>query len=378
MKIRILAAAAMASLFVSACSDSRPPAIELDQKISCQIVAQSRALGDVGTFSQVFSMVIATANRRYTGDSDVEVYYRNVLRPNPMPLLAVRESVMNQCVADTGRPLADAFRDAVEESYLRNRYTTQFGSCKAFNDGNIAFDKVWDGVMRSAAVREGAFSNAIERDATGPDRSGFEASVKQGCAADGTQLLSAVVMRVTGEAATEARGNREAELATLQADYVAQTRGLIKQADADQAAGKPVSCEVLKRIDTDSNVGMEEERQALFNRLAEAELRGYSAAQAAFVRRSMGNGHFSFGTCADDGDDFRKYMADYLPEDAATLANWVGYNRSEVEAEERRRQPVQQDVSSDEVEEDLEMQMNRASRFEAEEALYKQRQAEGG
>lgn len=387
MRVQLMTAMAVC-LTVSACSGSKAPAISLDSKLKCSLVADAKMQGDNGTVVRLVNSAFEAAASDYKGDSDIEYYFQNAIRAEPATRTDVQRAVMNQCIADTGASISETFRKALTDSYEKNADKIYFASCKAFNDGKFGMDKIRPYVTQAENSHLGSVAR-LNMDSSDPKWTVYEESITSACKADPSKRLDGAIRSAVFSRAGEERAIRqEAELGA-QREYMLETRRIITQLDGLITAKTPIPCTMLHRIQSDRYRDSESVVTAALDRAAEATLASFSLPYAAAVRGDLNWNTLYYNVCADQGLTFAQqiqstYGAD-TEENARKILGW-GVPLEGIAAEEQdirhkaqglppAAKPVAEDLGA-ELDEGEEMQMNRASRADMEDALFKERQAQ--
>lgn len=380
MRVQLMTAVAVC-LTVSACSDSKAPDISLDSKLKCSMVAEAKMQGDNGTVIRLVNSALEAAATDYKGDSDIEYYFQNVIRTEPSPRTDLQRAVMNQCIADTGASISGTFREALTESYERNGEKLYFASCKAFNKGVIDSQKIKEEFKKAEAFRataRGSQAMGVDLDA---ESDGYIAKIKSSCESDPSQRLQVLINNAINqqdEAERQAKANQDASAA---AAYLVETTKLVAELDAAIKAQQPISCSILNRVNTDRHEEIREKALATMERAIEATLAKHSLEYAAAARADMDGSSIDLEDCAANNWTLDQELAERLGADSIENAQKrLGYSFMSAVNNERAIRSQSQgnigDIASSRSEESEEMQMERASKADMEDALYRERQAQ--
>lgn len=375
MRVQLMTAMAVC-LTVSACSGSKAPAISLDSKLKCSLVADAKMQGDNGTVVRLVNSAFEAAASDYKGDSDIEYYFQNAIRAEPATRSDVQRAVMNQCIADTGASISETFRKALTDSYEKNADKIYFASCKAFNDGVVDAEKVRAELARGVSdVSQAGLT--MDSGAESP-----LAKATAACEANPSRRLQSVINQIVGVAEEAAQEEKRKLRDSAQADYVADTRKIIGEVEASIEANAAVPCAALLRIEQDQNTETAREARGAIGKATEASLARSSLHYAAAVRRDISGASLRYDDCAAKNWTLDQEIADrFGPDSIETAQKYLGQTMDSAVAEEAKIRSGQTRGSEDESgnasdEESDEMQMNRASRADLEDALYRERQAQ--
>lgn len=380
MRVQLMTAIAVC-LTVSACSDSKAPDISLDSKLKCSMVAEAKMQGDNGTVIRLVNSALEAAAADYKGDSDIEYYFQNVIRTEPSPRTDLQRAVMNQCIADTGASISGTFREALTESYERNGEKLYFASCKAFNKGAIDSQKIKEEFKKAGAFRataRGSQAMGVDLDA---ESDGYIAKIKSSCESNPSQRLQTLINDAINEQDAAERAAKAEAQASAEAAYMVETRKRIAELDATVQAQKPIACSILYRIDQDRHQEVHEEAQNAFDRAIEATLAKFSLEYAAAARMDIGSSGILYEDCAASNWTLDQEIVDRLGVDSMENAQKrLGYSFMTAVNNERSVRSQSQgngrNIASSDFEESEEMQMERASKADMEDALYRERQAQ--
>lgn len=389
MRVQLMTAMAVC-LTVSACSGSKAPAISLDSKLKCSLVADAKMQGDNGTVVRLVNSAFEAAASDYKGDSDIEYYFQNAIRAEPATRSDVQRAVMNQCIADTGASISETFRKALTDSYEKNADKIYFASCKAFNDGKFGMDKIRPYVTQAENSHLGSVAR-LNMDSSDPKWTVYEESITSTCKADPSKRLDGAIRSAVFGRSGEERATRQQAEGEAIKEYRLETTRIISELDSLIKNNNPIQCVMLKRIEEDRRPYDETASEVTdaLRRAHEATLAEYSLLYAAAVRKNLDFSTLVYNNCADDGLSFaqriEKEFGPDTQENALALLEGrfdiENLTSSELELRNDAKglppaaKPVEEDLGSD-LDEGEEMQMNRASRADMEDALYKERQVQ--
>ena len=392
MRVQLMTAIAVC-LAVSACSDSKAPDISLDSKLKCSLVAEAKMQGDNGTVIRLVNSAFEAASADYKGDSDIEYYFQYVVRTEPLAMNSLQRAVMNHCIADTGASISGTFRDALNESYERNAGKISFASCKAFNDGKFSMEQLRPHLAQTEnnQLQMGPSAVGLNLDSSNPKWDIYEEAIKTECKANPSKRLDNVIGSAVFNRLDDERKIRQTAAIEANTKYRAETTQIISQMDALIKNNQPVQCVMLKRIDEDKRNydNTQSEIYEALSRAHEATFARHSLLYAAAVRRQINFSTLNYNICASEGLTFDQSVEkEFGPDTRENVARLLEgrSNLEDIAAEEldaRNKaqglppaaRAVQQDLGA-ELDEGEEMQMNRASRADMEDALYQERQAQ--
>jgi len=365
-------------LTVSACSGSKAPDISLDSKLKCSMIAEAKMQGDNGTVIRLVNSALEAAAADYRGDSDIEYYFQNVIRTEPSPRTDLQRAVMNQCIADTGASISATFRDALSESYERNGEKLFFASCKAFNKGVIDSQKIKEEFKKAETFRataRGSQAMGVDLDA---ESDSYIAKIKASCESNPSQRLQTLTNDAINQQDEAERAAKAADQASARAAYLVETVKLVGELDAAIQAQRPISCSILNRVNTDRHEEIREKAVNTIQHAVEATLARHSLEYAAAARADFDSSSLDFEACAANNWTLDQELVERLGVDSIENAQKrLGNSFMSAVNNERAIRSQSQgnggDVASSESED---MQMERASRADMEDALYQQRQAQ--
>lgn len=377
MRVQLMTAVAVC-LTVSACSGSKAPDISLDSKLKCSMIAEAKMQGDNGTVIRLVNSALEAAAADYRGDSDIEYYFQNVIRTEPSPRTDLQRAVMNQCIADTGASISATFRDALSESYERNGEKLFFASCKAFNKGVIDSQKIKEEFKKAETFRataRGSQAMGVDLDA---ESDSYIAKIKASCESNPSQRLQTLTNDAINQQDEAERAAKAADQASARAAYLVETVKLVGELDAAIQAQRPISCSILNRVNTDRHEEIREKAVNTIQHAVEATLARHSLEYAAAARADFDSSSLDFEACAANNWTLDQELVERLGVDSIENAQKrLGNSFMSAVNNERAIRSQSQgnggDVASSESED---MQMERASRADMEDALYQQRQAQ--
>ncbi|SBV52892.1 putative membrane protein [Xanthomonas bromi] len=366
-----LVAAIAALITVSACSAGKLPAIDLDSKLTCASAADARNRGEYGELTNILGVAFNVANSNYKGNTDIELYFRNVLMRDKARTNEVLKSMLAKCMENRAASIADVFRLAVQEDYEMNGLHPRYASCAAYNAGKIPVDDLMQQVAQQLTIQKASF-NLVEIHLGDPQGKIYEQAIAEGCKANPALLINDVIIKTAHAQEMQRQAEAAKERGIAQTKYMEETRLAISQLDALIARDSPVPCALMKRIASDRNDEIQDEVNAAAERVYEAALRASPVEYAAMVRQTLSPVDINFYNCSVK--NVGELIREYRREDAITLAQWAGSNDSAIAHENSRRSQVSAEpVQTPSDDEGAEMQMSRAAHFDAEEALYEER-----
>ena len=284
-------------LFLAACSGNKAPAISLDSKLKCEQLADSQSMGDDFAVNRQIETVFQAAAASYKGDSDVEYYFQNVLKGRSKPRKDVDQDIISQCLADTGRSLADVFRQTVKSSYDRHGRDVGLASCKASTDGLLppnAEVNYLSSVIeerRAASVVGFIFKPGKE------DLEAYRQEVEVACTASPERLVSRVAVALVDEKIREAQRAQHQREQQEQESEDERTLTSVAQINALLDASEPVSCQLLADVQSDRSYRTGDAVAEAVERAKSVVRRRSSPAYAAVFYGQA----FDIGECAKEG-----------------------------------------------------------------------------
>lgn len=377
MRVQLMIAIAVC-LTVSACSGNKAPDISLDSKLKCSMIAEAKMQGDNATVIRLVNSAFEAASVDYKGDSDIEYYFQNVIRTERSPLTDLQRAVMNKCIADTGASISGTFRDALSESYERNGEKLFFTSCKAFNRGVIDSQEIKQEFKKAEAFRaaaRGSQATGLDLDS---ESDGYIAKIKASCESNPSQRLQTVINDAINQQDEAERAAKAADQASARAAYLVETGKLVGELDAAIQTQRPISCSILNRVNTDRHEEIREKAVNTIQHAVEATLARHSLEYAAAARADFDSSSLDFEACAANNWTLDQELVERLGVDSIENAQKrLGNSFMSAVNNERairsQSQGIGGDVASSESED---MQMERASRADMEDALYQERQAQ--
>jgi len=296
MRIQLITAIAVC-LAVSACSDNKAPAISLDSKLKCEQLAASQSMGDDLAVTRQIGTAFQAAASSYTGDSDIEYYFQNVLKGRSQPRSEVDQDIISQCLADTGSSIADVFREAVKSSYDRYGKDVGLASCKASTDGLLPPDAVVSYLSATVEQRRAASVVGFIFKPDADNLEQYRQQVEVTCTASPNRLVSQVAVELVDE---EVRAAQRAQFEKEQQEQEAQNQATfasLAQLNSVLDASQPVPCQLLADVQSGRNHRTGDGVDEAVERAMSVVRRKSSPAYAAVFNGQ----YFDIGECAEKG-----------------------------------------------------------------------------
>ncbi|MCC4601602.1 hypothetical protein [Xanthomonas melonis] len=306
MKLNFFAAIA-ACVVLYGCDNDGAPKISLDEKLTCGSLIEARATNDAVTYGNIWKMPINAAARTYGTSTEVEAYFRNSVLTDSGLVGDMHQKIYEQCVADSDRSVASAFRDALNQSFEQNKKSPSAGMCAAFNDGRITIASV----MALVIAREGKLNAQV--DPGDPRIPIYQEKLKAQCAIDPTSRLLTHIQRVTSELTEKEQKDRQQAMDQAKQAFIADTQAQAEKVISDVAVGRLPTCAQMVRISADGN---SESRKVVDDVVAlatDAALARLPIDQAAYTRWNIENSAqgVGFDSCAESGGDMADAVAQY-------------------------------------------------------------------
>jgi len=296
MRIQLVTAMAVC-LSISACSDSKAPDISLDSKLKCEQLAASQSMGDDLAVNRQINMAFQAATASYTGNSDIEYYFQNVLKGRSQPRSEVNQDILAQCMADTGSSIADVFRKAVKSNYDRHGKDVGLASCKASTEGLLAPDAVTGYLSKVIEARRAASVVGFIFKPNAEDIEQYRQQVEATCTASPNLLVSRVAVSVIEEKIGEAQRAQTEKERQERDDRDTATLSSLAQLNAVLDASQPVPCQLLAEVQSGRNYRTGDDVDKAVERAMSAVRLKSSPAYAAVFNGQ----YFDIGECAKQG-----------------------------------------------------------------------------
>lgn len=312
-------------------------------------------------------MAFRAAQQSYTGKSEIEAYFQNSVMPDAGLSIKLHQSMYQKCVADSGLPIAGSFRQALDESFGQNKNNPRYGTCMAFNERRITTEQV----MRFAIATDGRFDTQYKAD--DPRMPIYEQGLSAQCKEHPGDSLAKHIQAIAWELKLKEQKDRQEAEEKAEQQVIAETAALSEKVRAEVQAGKMPVCTDMERLKSDRNAESKGAIDAGTNSAIDFALSKLSLEHAAYARQNIGraaNGA-DFRQCAEKGGDAMDAVREYDWSD--DLSTWLPGNEYAIEQERSRRGQAPESTEAPMTDEqELELQRERVSRFDAEEARSKE------